>query len=196
MKEWYALAAASLFMFAATASPADDKAAASPKVRMITTLGTIEIELDAQKAPVSTANFLHYVDRGFYNGTTFHRVIPGFMIQGGGFEPGLKQKPTDPPIKNEADNGLKNVTGTIAMARTMDPNSATAQFFINAVDNAFLDHRDKTTQGWGYAVFGKVTQGLDVVNKIAATPTKNLGPFRNVPVTDVVIQKIERIPAK
>lgn len=196
MKEWYTLALASLLTIATTGAHADDKTAANPKVRMTTTLGTIEIELDAQKAPVSTENFLHYVDRGFYNGTIFHRVIPGFMVQGGGFEPGLKQKPTDAPIKNEADNGLKNVTGTIAMARTSDPNSATAQFFINTVDNAFLDHREKTTQGWGYAVFGKVTQGLDVVNKIAAAPTKSAGPHRNVPVTDVVIQKVERLPAK
>ncbi|MFL6650552.1 MAG: peptidylprolyl isomerase [Sulfurifustaceae bacterium] len=196
MKEWTTLALASLLTIVTTGTHADDKVTGNPKVRMTTTLGTIDIELDAQKAPLSTANFLRYVDRGFYNGTIFHRVIPGFMIQGGGFEPGLKQKPTDAPIKNEADNGLKNVTGTIAMARTSDPNSATAQFFINTVDNAFLDHREKTTQGWGYAVFGKVTQGLDVVNKIAAAPTKSAGPHRNVPVTDVVIQKVERLPAK
>ena len=172
------------------------KPAADPRVRITTTLGVIEIELDAKRAPVSTENFLKYVDQGFYNGTIFHRVIPGFMIQGGGFAPGLKQKPTGAPIKNEADNGLKNLTGTVAMARTMEPNSATAQFFINAVDNAFLDHRAKTTQGWGYAVFGKVTAGLGVVKQIESVPTGTSGSFENVPKQDVVIQKIERIGGK
>lgn len=170
---------------------ADAKPGASPKVRMTTSMGAIEIELDRNKAPVSTDNFLKYVDKGTYNGTIFHRVIPGFMIQGGGFEPGLKQKPTDAPIKNEADNGLKNTAGTIAMARTMDPNSASAQFFINTVDNTMLDHRDKTMQGWGYAVFGKVTKGMDVVKKIEATATGRVGQFENVPKGDVVIQKVE-----
>lgn len=170
-----------------------EKAAASPKVRMTTNFGVIEIALDARRAPKTTANFLSYVDKGFYNGTIIHRVIPGFMIQGGGFESGLKQKKTDAPIMNEADNGLKNETGTIAMARTSSPHSASAQFFINTADNAFLNHRDKTTQGWGYAVFGKVTKGMEVVKKIETTPTKNAGPYENVPVHDVVIKKIERV---
>lgn len=169
------------------------KPVADPRVRMTTSVGVIELELDSKHAPLSTTNFLKYVDNGFYNGTIFHRVIPGFMIQGGGFDPGLKQKPTEQPIKNEADNGLKNRAGTIAMARTMDPNSATAQFFINAVDNTFLDHREKSSQGWGYAVFGKVTSGMDVVRKIESAPTGRAGSFENVPKQDVVIQRIERI---
>lgn len=172
------------------------KSAPDPRVRMTTSLGVIELELDARRAPVSSANFLKYVDKGFYNGTVFHRVIPGFMVQGGGFEPGLKQKPTEAPITNEADNGLKNRAGTIAMARTMEPNSATAQFFINAVDNAFLDHREKTMQGWGYAVFGKVTQGMDVVKKIESVQTGRTGSYENVPKQDVLIQKIERVVSK
>lgn len=165
----------------------------SPIVRITTTLGVIEIELDPQRAPASSANFLKYIDRGFYNGTIFHRVIPGFMIQGGGFEPGIKQKPTDAPVRNEADNGLKNLKGTVAMARTPDPDSATAQFFINAADNDFLNHRNKTPQGWGYAVFGKVTRGQDVVKQIESVQTKSVGPYDNVPNKDVVIQKAERI---
>jgi len=172
---------------------AADKAVSNPKVRMTTNLGTIEVELDAKRAPKSTANFLSYVDKGFYNGTIFHRVIPGFMIQGGGFEAGMKQKPTDEPIMNEADNGLKNAPGTIAMARTSSPHSASAQFFINTVDNTNLNHSEKTVQGWGYAVFGKVTKGMDVVKKIEATQTKTAGQFQNVPVAEVVIQRVERI---
>lgn len=168
-------------------------AGTNPKVRMTTNVGIVEIELDAKRAPTSTENFLKYVDEGAYDGTIFHRVIPRFMIQGGGFTPGMKQKPTGKPIKNEADNGLKNTAGTIAMARTGDPHSATAQFFINTVDNPFLDHRDKSTQGWGYTVFGKVTSGMDVVKKIEAVPTGNRGMHQNVPREDVVIQKIERI---
>lgn len=165
----------------------------NPKVRMTTSAGIVEIELDAKRAPTSTENFLKYVDEGAYDGTIFHRVIPRFMIQGGGFTPGMKQKPTGKPIKNEADNGLKNTAGAIAMARTGDPHSATAQFFINTVDNPFLDHRDKSTQGWGYTVFGKVTSGMDVVKKIEAVPTGNRGMHQNVPREDVVIQKIERV---
>lgn len=172
---------------------AEAKTAANPKVRMTTSMGMIELELDAQKAPMSTANFLKYVDSGFYNGTIFHRVIPGFMAQGGGFESGLKEKRADAPIQNEADNGLKNAAGTIAMARTMEPHSASAQFFINVVDNAFLDHRGKTTQGWGYAVFGKVTNGMDVVKNIEKVATKTVGPFENVPSQDVKIEKVERV---
>lgn len=171
---------------------AADKPAAHPRVRMTTNLGAIEIELDAQRAPKTVANFLNYVDKGFYNGTIFHRVIPGFMIQGGGFEAGMKQKKTGEPIMNEADNGLKNDVGTIAMARTSSPHSASAQFFINAADNTFLNHRDKTVQGWGYAVFGKVTKGMDVVKKIETVRTRTAGPYQNVPVTDVVIRRLER----
>lgn len=174
-------------------SVAAEKPAAHPMVRMTTNFGVIDVELDARHAPKTTANFLHYVDKGFYNGTIFHRVIPGFMIQGGGFEPGLKQKKTDAPIMNEADNGLKNVVGTIAMARTASPHSASAQFFINVADNDFLNHRDKTPRGWGYAVFGKVTKGMDVVKRIESSPTKNVGRYQNVPVRDVVIVKIERL---
>lgn len=169
------------------------KPAAHPTVRMTTSLGVIEIELDAVRAPKTTANFLHYVDNGFYNGTIFHRVIPGFMIQGGGFERGLKPKQTDAPISNEADNGLKNDVGTIAMARTMNPHSAAAQFFINTHDNTFLNHRDNTIQGWGYAVFGRVIKGMDVVRRIESTPTETVGRFENVPTKEVVIARIERI---
>lgn len=172
---------------------AAEKTPSTTTVRMTTNLGVIDIELEPQRAPASSANFLKYVDRGFYNGTIFHRVIPGFMIQGGGFQPGLKEKPTDAPVRNEADNGLKNSKGTIAMARTPDPDSATAQFFINAADNDFLNHRSKTPQGWGYAVFGKVTQGLDVVKKVESVATKSVGPYDNVPDKDVIIQKVERI---
>jgi len=171
--------------------------AANPQVRITTNLGVIEAELYADKAPLTVKNFLSYVERGFYTDTVFHRVIPGFMIQGGGFVPGMRQKTTGVPVKNEADNGLKNRVGTLAMARTMDPHSASAQFFINTVDNAFLDHRDKSTRGWGYAVFGKVTKGMDVVKKIESTQTKTVGLFENVPVYDMVIEKVEQIkPAK
>lgn len=174
------------------AHSADPRPATNPKIRMTTSVGEIELELDAARAPVSVANFMRYVDKGFYDGTVFHRVIPGFMIQGGGFEPGMKQKKTDEPIRNEADNGLKNLAGTVAMARTMEPHSASAQFFINTVDNPFLDHRDKSMQGWGYAVFGKVTQGMDVVKKIESVATGRAGPFENVPKEPVVIRKVER----
>jgi len=174
--------------FAAFAAAADN-----PRVRMTTNLGVIEIELDARHAPDTVKNFMNYVENGFYQGTIFHRVIPGFMIQGGGFRPGMDEKVKGPPIRNEADNGLKNLAGTIAMARTSDPHSAAAQFFINTTDNPNLDHRDKTTPGWGYAVFGKVTQGMDVVKKIENVSTHTVGPFQNVPVKDVMIQKVERI---
>ncbi len=162
---------------------------ANPNVRMTTSLGIIEIELDAQRAPATVKNFLGYVESGFYNGTIFHRVIPGFMVQGGGMMPGMKEKPTGAKIQNEADNGLKNLAGTLAMARTSDPHSASAQFFINTVDNSFLDHRDKTMQGWGYAVFGKITKGMDVVKKIEAVQTSNAGMHQNVPNEAVLIKK-------
>jgi cyclophilin family peptidyl-prolyl cis-trans isomerase len=155
-----------------------------------TTLGTIEVELFEKEAPVSSANFLSYVDDGFYDGVIFHRVMNGFMIQGGGFEPGMKQKKVKAPIKNEATNGLKNSRGTLAMARTNDIDSATAQFFINLVDNDFLDHAGKSN--YGYAVFGKVTAGMDVVDKIAKVSTTNRGGHQNVPAADVVITKASR----
>jgi len=162
----------------------------NPVVLMKTSMGDIVIELDAAKAPVTTANFLAYVKDKAYDGTIFHRVIDGFMIQGGGFDKDMKQKPTKAPIKNEAGNGLKNTTGTIAMARTSDPNSATAQFFINVKDNTALDYRNDTPSGIGYAVFGKVTKGMDVVEKIKAVPTSNKGGHGDVPVTPVVIESV------
>ena len=174
-------------------SAAETAKTVNPQVRMTTSLGVIDIELDAGKAPKTVANFLGYVDKGFYNGTIFHRVIPGFMIQGGGMTAGMKEKPTGAKIQNEADNGLKNLAGTLAMARTSDPHSASAQFFINTADNGFLDHRDKTMQGWGYAVFGKVTKGMDVVKKIEAVQTSNAGMHQNVSKQDVVIRKIVRL---
>ena len=152
--------------------------------------GSITIELDDEHAPKTVENFLNYANEGFYNNTVFHRVINGFMIQGGGFEPGMKQKPTKAQIKNEANNGLKNTTGTIAMARTNDPHSATAQFFINVADNDFLNFKSESPQGWGYAVFGKVTDGMDVVNKIKGVKTGTSGFHQDVPKEDVVIQSV------
>ena len=162
----------------------------NPQVELqITGFGSIKIELDAAKAPASVANFLAYVNKGHYDGTVFHRVIPGFMIQGGGFAAGMNQKPTDKPINNEANNGLKNDKYTLAMARTNDPHSATAQFFINVADNAFLNHTAPSAQGWGYAVFGKVVAGTEVVDKIAAVKTGSRGFHGDVPKEDVVIEK-------
>jgi peptidyl-prolyl cis-trans isomerase B (cyclophilin B) len=158
-------------------------------VTLETTHGNIVIELDADKAPETVKNFLNYVNSGFYDGTIFHRVIKNFMIQGGGFLPGMAQKQTEAPIKNEADNGLANDRGTIAMARTNDPHSATAQFFINHADNAFLNHTSPSGQGWGYCVFGRVTDGLDTLDAIAAVSTGNSGGHADVPVDDVVINK-------
>jgi peptidyl-prolyl cis-trans isomerase B (cyclophilin B) len=162
-------------------------------VKLHTNMGTITLELDAQKAPRTVANFLEYVKNGFYANTTFHRVIDGFMIQGGGMEPGMKQKQTLAPIPNEADNGLKNDAYTIAMARTSDPHSATAQFFINVADNDFLNHTSPTSQGWGYCVFGRVVEGQDVVDKIKAVATGNRGMHQDVPSQDVVIEKAEEV---
>ncbi len=162
-------------------------------VKLITNHGDIVIELDAEKAPESVKNFISYVEAGHYNNTVFHRVINGFMIQGGGFEPGMKQKPTSAPIKNEADNGLKNEAGTIAMARTQDPNSATAQFFINVADNDFLNYRSPDVQGWGYCVFGRVSEGMDVVNKIKSVKTGTSGFHQDVPKEDVIIERAEVI---
>ena len=162
-------------------------------VKLHTNHGVITLELDANKAPITVENFLGYATSGHYDNTVFHRVIGNFMIQGGGFEPGMKQKPTRDPIRNEADNGLKNTRGTIAMARTNDPHSATAQFFINVVDNGFLDFRAPDPQGWGYCVFGHVSDGLDVVDKIRKVATGTKGFHQDVPEEDVVIQRAEVI---
>lgn len=175
------------------ASPAAD---APPRVKMITSKGDILIELDAKAAPKTVENFLAYVKDGFYEGTIFHRVIAGFMIQGGGFDAEMKQKATRPPIPNEADNGLSNRTGTIAMARTPDPHSASAQFFINVKDNAFLDHRGKTAQGWGYCVFGKVVEGLNVVRTIENVPTTSRAGMQDVPQEPVVIERAMVVATK
>jgi len=164
---------------------------APTKVKLTTNLGEIIIQLNAEKAPVSSANFLTYVNEGFYNGTIFHRVIPDFMAQGGGFDTSFNQKAVHSPIKNEADNGLKNTRGTLAMARTNDPNSATAQFFINLKDNTFLNHTGKNASGWGYAVFGEVIEGMDVVDAMAKQPTGNRGGHQDVPKTDIIIEKAE-----
>ena len=162
----------------------------NPQVELhIANYGVITLELDAAKAPKSVENFLAYVNKGHYNNTVFHRVIPGFMVQGGGFEPGMTQKASDAPIENEANNGLKNANYTVAMARTSDPHSATAQFFINVADNGFLNHTAPSAQGWGYAVFGKVVGGADVVDKIKAVPTGRKGFHDDVPKEDVVIEK-------
>ena len=160
-------------------------------VKLHTNHGVITLELDAEKAPVTVANFLAYVEAGHYDNTVFHRVIDGFMIQGGGFEPGMNQKPTGEQIKNEADNGLKNDRGTIAMARTQAPHSATAQFFINVADNDFLNHRSPDLQGWGYCVFGKVSEGMDVVDAIRKVKTGSSGFHQDVPKEDVVIERAE-----
>ena len=156
-------------------------------VKLTTTMGDIVIELNAEKAPITTQNFLNYVSDGFYDNTIFHRVIPNFMIQGGGFNDQMMQKSTQDPVKNEADNGLTNDRGTIAMARTQDPDSATAQFFINHNDNAFLNHTSPDVQGWGYCVFGKVTDGMDVVDAIAAVSTTNRSGHSDVPEDVIVI---------
>ena len=162
----------------------------NPQVDLhIQNLGVITLELDAAKAPKSAANFIEYVKKGHYDNTVFHRVIPGFMVQGGGFEPGMKQKPTGAEIENEANNGLKNEVYTVAMARTSAPHSATAQFFINVADNGFLNHTAPSAQGWGYAVFGKVVKGTEVVDKIKAVKTGRKGFHDDVPLEDVVIEK-------
>lgn len=169
-------------------------AMAEPTIRIDTSLGPIVVELDEAKAPETVANFLRYVEQDYYEGTIFHRVIPGFMIQGGGFDAAYSRRPTGDALRNEANNGLKNVRGSIAMARTRDPHSATAQFFINHADNPYLDHTSETTRGWGYAVFGQVTEGMDVVDAIAAIPTGADGPFRSdVPTQTVLIRGIERV---
>ncbi len=181
-----------LFLFSTLSFATENKMSdTQTKVKLTTSLGAIVIQLDNAKAPVSAVNFADYVKQGFYNGTIFHRVIPGFMAQGGGFDTTFEQKPTNAPIKNEADNGLKNKRGTLAMARTNDPNSATAQFFINYKDNSFLDHTSPSPSGWGYAVFGEVIEGMDVVDEMAKQPTGNRGGHQDVPKTDIVIEKAE-----
>lgn len=162
-------------------------------IRFTTNKGVFDVELNEAAAPKTCENFLQYVRSGFYNGTIFHRVISGFMIQGGGFEPGLQQKETKAPIENEANNGLKNDKYTIAMARTNDPHSATSQFFINVADNDFLNHTSPTPRGWGYAVFGKVVAGTDVVDAIAAVRTASRSWYGDVPVEDVLMEKVEEI---
>lgn len=161
----------------------------NPQVELQTSKGKIVLELNAEKAPVTTKNFLSYVESGHYDGTIFHRVIDGFMIQGGGFAAGMKEKNTNAPIQNEAQNGLKNDKYTIAMARTSEPHSASAQFFINVKNNDFLNHTNPTPQGWGYAVFGKVVEGTDVVDAIKGVATGNKGFHQDVPLEDVVIEK-------
>jgi cyclophilin family peptidyl-prolyl cis-trans isomerase len=180
---------ASLFGLHTLANETGDK----NMIRMTTSLGDIEIELYPDDAPDTVKNFLSYVESGHFDGLVFHRVIPGFMIQGGGFTPDMNQRPPQPPIKNEADNGLKNLTGTLSMARTSVPDSATSQFFINLVDNGFLDYTAKTQQGWGYAVFAKVVEGMDVVKQIGGVATGNVGGHGDVPLEPVYIEKAEVI---
>jgi cyclophilin family peptidyl-prolyl cis-trans isomerase len=190
MKEFLVWGMLSLIVIFGVFSTAE---AANPTVLIKTSLGDIKVELDAERAPGTVKNFLAYVDSGFYNGTIFHRVISNFMIQGGGFTADMHQKPTNAPIKNEAGNGLSNVRGTIAMARTNIVDSATAQFFINVKDNLFLDHRDETARGFGYAVFGKVIAGMDVVDKIRMVKTGTKGMYNDVPLEAVVINSVERV---
>ncbi|WP_434779777.1 peptidylprolyl isomerase [Neisseria sp. Ec49-e6-T10] len=171
-------------------------AIAETLVTIQTNQGNIDLSLDEKKAPITVRNFVSYAQKGFYDGTIFHRVIDGFMIQGGGFDKNMKEKATDKPIINEATNGLKNTVGTIAMARTNDPNSASSQFFINVNNNDFLNHKNKTIPGYGYAVFGKVTKGMDVVNKIAKVKTASKGMYDDVPVAPVIINKVVVRPVK
>ena len=173
-----------------TQLPSGDTTMSNPKIKFETSLGEFTAELYPEKAPKSVENFLSYVNAGFYDGTIYHRVIPGFMIQGGGMNPDMSEKSNNAPIENEADNGLSNETGTLAMARTGDPHSATSQFFVNASDNTFLNHTAKNQQGWGYAVFGKVTDGLDIVKAIEAVKTGNNGGHGDVPLEAVVMNKV------
>jgi len=167
---------------------------ANPRVLIETSKGNITVEVFPVQAPQSAANFLGYVKSGFYDGLAFHRVIPGFMIQTGGMTPDMAEKPKNAPIRNEADNGLKNLRGTLAMARTGDPHSASSQFFINVADNAFLNHRGKSVEGWGYAVFGQVVDGMDVVDAIVAVPRGNRGPHGDVPVEPIVMKRVTLLP--
>ena len=193
--KWGIALAASLFVLTAVAAMCEEPAAAAPRVALETSKGRVVVELYPDKAPKSVENFLAYVDAGFYADTIFHRVIPGFMIQGGGFTADLQKKDTRPPIENEADNGLSNKRGTVALARTGDPHSATCQFYVNLVDNRPLDHRSKDPQGWGYTVFGRVVEGMDVVDAIAAVPTTTRAPYRDVPVEPVLILSASRVSA-
>ena len=188
-KSTVALAGIALAAMFSIASPV--QAQDAPKVKLATSMGDIVVQLDPAKAPKTVENFLTYVKDKHYDGTVFHRVIDGFMIQGGGFEPGMNQKPTGEQIKNEADNGLKNERGTIAMARTQAPHSATAQFFINVADNDFLNRRSPDLQGWGYCVFGKVSEGMDVVDAIRKVKTGSSGFHQDVPKEDVIIERAE-----
>jgi cyclophilin family peptidyl-prolyl cis-trans isomerase len=185
-----------LIVFLAMVTLTAPALAADPRVELKTSMGTIVLELYPDKAPKTVANFLQYVKDGHYQGTQFHRVIDGFMIQGGGFDTKFKEKPTRGTIENEAANGLKNDYGTIAMARRPDPHSASAQFFINVKNNDFLNYRESTARGWGYAVFGKVVSGMDVVEKIAKVPSGNVGPHQNVPREPVVIESASIITPK
>jgi cyclophilin family peptidyl-prolyl cis-trans isomerase len=180
---------------AAAQTKAPAPAAAHPRVVLETSKGNIVVELYQDKAPKTVKNFLDYVKAGFFNGTIFHRVIPNFMVQGGGFTPDMTEKPTRPPIQNEADNGLANQRGTLAMARTRDPNSAGAQFFVNLKDNTFLNHTAKNLDGWGYAVFGRVVEGMEVVDAIAQVPTTTKGMYENVPAQPVVITRARLLSA-
>lgn len=184
-----------VFAVVSAVAAAEEAPEGNPAVVLDTSLGSITLELFADAAPASTKNFLGYVERGFYDGTVFHRVIPGFMVQGGGFTDDMVRKPTRDPITNEADNGRVNQRGTLAMARTSDPHSATAQFFINVVDNDFLNHSGKTPRGWGYAVFGRVTAGMDVVDAIAAVQTGRANGMSDVPLEPVIIRKAQLLSA-
>jgi cyclophilin family peptidyl-prolyl cis-trans isomerase len=185
-----------LALLALSTLAAEAALAADPRVELKTNRGAIVIELNQAKAPKTVANFLQYVKDGHYNGTVFHRVIDGFMVQGGGFDKDMKQKPTRGTVENEAANGLKNDYGTIAMARTPDPHSASAQFFINLKNNEFLNFREATPQGYGYTVFGKVVSGMDIIDKIAKVPTGNAGPHQNVPREPVIVESATILPAK
>ena len=186
---WRAIVMSSLLFCLLAAGAASADSGANPRVKLATSKGDIVLELYPDQAPETVDNFLSYVRDGFYDGTIFHRVIDNFMIQGGGMDKDMTPKPTREPIVNEADNGLKNETYTVAMARTQDPHSATAQFFVNVKDNGFLNHTGKTPQGWGYAVFGKVVEGRDVVDAIKAVPTTSKGFYQDVPAEPVVIEK-------
>lgn len=181
----------SLSLMAAAPATASD----NPKVEMRTSMGVFVIELYPENAPKTVENFLQYVNDGFYNGTIFHRVIPGFMVQGGGFTPNMQQKATRPAIRNEAGNGLRNAIGTVAMARTADPHSATAQFFVNVAENDFLDFKSPDDKGYGYTVFGRVSSGMDVIQKIVQVPTATAGPHQNVPRLPVFIERARVLPA-
>lgn len=172
---------------------ANTKMSTNPKIKIETTMGDITLELDAKNAPISTENFLSYAKEGFYDGTIFHRIIPNFMVQGGGMKPDMSEKETKATIKNEANNGLLNDRGTVAMARTNEPHSASSQFFVNVKDNAFLNFKSEDMQGWGYAVFGKVTDGMDIVDKIVAMERGNMGYHQDVPTESIIMNKVSII---